>query len=431
MMFVDKLLQYELFATFLFLSIFVHDSTSIIKRKFGLEYSNGGIFPDAVNRYDVPDIPDTWRNLDSFKFDRSIEKADNYESGKVFKHFDDRSTEDRTEDTDKEYSFCMTKDCVTAAARIISSMDASINPCDNFYGFTCGGFIDNTKIPQEKFGVSTMSQIGDDVIFHLNKLLSLPPEDKSKITADEQMARDYYYSCLDETTLDKLEYLPLLQVFKDVGLRIPMFSPVRPRLWDRSEPSTVTQIIERTLKTFLADSGLFGLDLSADAYAAKNVTLLMLYQPVTMLNKKQYTSEDEQDKLLRNVYEKFLLLIAKELRNFLVKYDKTDPWPSDSLLEARVINYMQTEALIASAKQEGGGLEQSFYKISLVDLKNLSQRAHVVNMTMHSRFFEPFYPESKIDFVKITQDVIRDLTGFEVKDEDVLNIPHIEFQEFE
>ena len=50
--------------------------------------------------------------------------------------------------------------------------------------------------------------------------------------------------CLDETTLDKLEYLPLLQVFKDVGLRIPMFSPVRPRLWDRSEPSTVTQIIE-------------------------------------------------------------------------------------------------------------------------------------------------------------------------------------------
>ena len=95
MMFLDKLLQYALFATFLLLSIFVHDSSSIIKRKFGLEYSNGGIFPDASNRYDVPDIPDTWRNLDSFKFDRSIEKAENYESGRVLKHFDDRSTEDR------------------------------------------------------------------------------------------------------------------------------------------------------------------------------------------------------------------------------------------------------------------------------------------------------------------------------------------------
>ena len=71
MMFLDKLLQYALLTTFVLLSIFVHDSTSIIKRKFGLEYSNGGIFPDPASRYDVPDIPDTWRNLDSFKFDRS------------------------------------------------------------------------------------------------------------------------------------------------------------------------------------------------------------------------------------------------------------------------------------------------------------------------------------------------------------------------
>ena len=62
-------------------------------------------------------------------------------------------------DRENEYSYCMTKDCVSAAARIISSMDPNIDPCDNFYGFTCGGFIDNTEIPPEKFGVSTMSQI--------------------------------------------------------------------------------------------------------------------------------------------------------------------------------------------------------------------------------------------------------------------------------
>ena len=47
------------------------------------------------NRYDdVPDIPDTLKNFDSFKFDRSMEKAENYENGKVFKRFEDRSTTD-------------------------------------------------------------------------------------------------------------------------------------------------------------------------------------------------------------------------------------------------------------------------------------------------------------------------------------------------
>ena len=44
---------------------------------------------------------------------------------------------------------------------------------------------------------------------------------------------------------------------------------------------------------------------------------------------------------------------------------------------------MKTESLIAAAKQEGGGLEQSFYKISLVDLKNLSNEAHVRNLVRH------------------------------------------------
>ena len=61
------------------------------------------------------------------------------------------------------YEVCMTKDCVTAASTLIQSMDAEIDPCENFYSFACGGFIDNTNIPQEKHGVSTMSKM--QVIF--------------------------------------------------------------------------------------------------------------------------------------------------------------------------------------------------------------------------------------------------------------------------
>ena len=60
---------------------------------------------------------------------------------------------------DKDYDICMTKDCVTAASRIIQDMDASIDPCDDFYAFSCGGFIDNTNVPADKAQVGTMSQM--------------------------------------------------------------------------------------------------------------------------------------------------------------------------------------------------------------------------------------------------------------------------------
>ena len=95
MIFSVKMFQYAFCTAFFFLAMFVPDSSSIMKRKFGIEYSRGDKFPNMENRYNgVQDIPDTLKNLDSFKFDRSIEKAENYESGKVFKLFEDRSTTD-------------------------------------------------------------------------------------------------------------------------------------------------------------------------------------------------------------------------------------------------------------------------------------------------------------------------------------------------
>ena len=69
--------------------------------------------------------------------------------------------------------------------------------------------------------------------------------------------------------------------------------------------------------------------------------------------------------------------MAAEIRDYLVKYDPVDPWPSNELLTARVENFMQTEYLIASAKQTDVSLEQSVYQISLVELKNLSKGVHV------------------------------------------------------
>ena len=50
--------------------------------------------------------------------------------------------------------------------------------------------------------------------------------------------------CLDETTLDEQEYLPLLLAFKDNGLRLPIFAPVRPRLWDRSGITRISDVVK-------------------------------------------------------------------------------------------------------------------------------------------------------------------------------------------
>lgn len=44
----------------------------------------------------------------------------------------------------------MTPACVTVASAIINSMDRNVNPCDDFYEYACGGWVETNPLPDGK-----------------------------------------------------------------------------------------------------------------------------------------------------------------------------------------------------------------------------------------------------------------------------------------
>ena len=52
----------------------------------------------------------------------------------------------RSSDSDDD-SMCLTEGCVQLASRMRSSMDQSVDPCQDFYTFSCGRYEDNTVTP--------------------------------------------------------------------------------------------------------------------------------------------------------------------------------------------------------------------------------------------------------------------------------------------
>ncbi len=44
-------------------------------------------------------------------------------------------------------SVCMSEECVALSSQISRYMDTSVDPCDDFYQFTCHGFEDKAIIP--------------------------------------------------------------------------------------------------------------------------------------------------------------------------------------------------------------------------------------------------------------------------------------------
>ena len=57
--------------------------------------------------------------------------------------------------------YCVSKECITAAADLLENMDETVDPCEDFYNFACGGFIENKVIPDDKSKFSSFTVLSD------------------------------------------------------------------------------------------------------------------------------------------------------------------------------------------------------------------------------------------------------------------------------
>ena len=73
------------------------------------------------------------------------------------------SRDDREQVVVGQDQYCLTKECVTAAADILRRMNSSADPCHDFYNFACGGYIENTVIPDDKARQSMFSELSDQL----------------------------------------------------------------------------------------------------------------------------------------------------------------------------------------------------------------------------------------------------------------------------
>lgn len=76
-------------------------------------------------------------------------------------------------------------------------MDTSINPCDDFYQFSCGRFLRNNNFDQEEKTVSVFTQLEADLQIKLRKsLMKIDSSDEDTPEFMREM-KDLYDKCLD------------------------------------------------------------------------------------------------------------------------------------------------------------------------------------------------------------------------------------------
>ncbi len=70
-----------------------------------------------------------------------------------------------------EAPVCLTPDCAQLSALVLSGLDETIEPCDNFYNFSCGSWVQNTIIPDGRFVYTGLDYVPVPVYYQSLRLL--------------------------------------------------------------------------------------------------------------------------------------------------------------------------------------------------------------------------------------------------------------------
>jgi putative endopeptidase len=83
-----------------------------------------------------------------------------------------------------------------------SLIDASVNPCDNFYRFSCNNWFKRNPLPADQASYGRFTELYELNRLHLKEILEAAAVDSPTRTANEQKIGDEYASCMDVTAID-------------------------------------------------------------------------------------------------------------------------------------------------------------------------------------------------------------------------------------
>jgi len=91
----------------------------------------------------------------------------------------------------------------------VSSMDKTVDPCVDFFTYSCGGWIKNNPIPADQSSWDAYGKLQEENREGLRRILEAAAVPSPKQSAEEQKIGDYYASCMDEAAIEKLGAKPL------------------------------------------------------------------------------------------------------------------------------------------------------------------------------------------------------------------------------
>src|ERR1700685_337395 len=98
----------------------------------------------------------------------------------------------------------------------VTSMDTSVDPCVDFFAYSCGGWIKKNPIPPDQSSWSVYSKLEDDNKAILREILESAAAPAPDRDAVKQKIGDYYVACMDDKAINAAAIKPLQPVLDQI-----------------------------------------------------------------------------------------------------------------------------------------------------------------------------------------------------------------------
>jgi len=204
----------------------------------------------------------------------------------------------------------------------LNSLDTNVDPCVDFYQFSCGGWERDNPVPADQASWSVYAKLADENQQFLWGILQEDAKPGPRRTAVQQKIGDYFAACMNTAAIDKAGIAPL--------------KPVLARIAALSTPEAAAAAL-LTLQHEGPGNYFFHAGTDQDALDASKIVVSIAAGGLGLPDRDYYLRTDPRSVRLRQAYSEYI-------QQMLLLYGESDPQA-----QAAAADILRIETSLATA----------------------------------------------------------------------------------